>query len=247
MRTTRFLAGGLVLLAALVAATEPTSAQTLLQRLFGLWGRAPDYGHMGEPIGPGEGSGAEPSDDGSRYYGGDQSFPEDYNTYRTLCVRTCDGFYFPISDSVRRARLYSDARTCTQRCDGEARLFYYPTNGGSVETMVDLSGRRYASLPTAFLYRKNLVAGCACKPEPWSPQEAARHRGYAAAQASAAAGSSGQEAAAGGGNEDQGGGAAAAAQGEGPYYEGEAEAESAPPPRPAYYSRWRDRARYGWR
>jgi Protein of unknown function (DUF2865) len=236
MRTTRCLAGGLVLLAALVTATEPSSAQTLLQRLFGLWGRAPDYGHMGEPMGPGVGPGADPSDDGSRYYDDGQSFPEDPNTYRTLCVRTCDGFYFPISDGVRRARLYSDARTCTQRCDGEARLFYYPTNGGSVETMVDLSGRRYASLPTAFLYRKNLVAGCACKPEPWSPQEAARHQGYAAAQA-----------AAGGGQADEAHGATAAAQGEGPYDEDQAEADSAPPPRPAYYSRWRQRERYGWR
>ena len=33
---------------------------------------------------------------------------QDYGTYRTLCVRTCDGFYFPISDGVRRERLYSD-------------------------------------------------------------------------------------------------------------------------------------------
>ena len=35
-------------------------------------------------------------------------------------------------------------RACSQRCDGEAKLFYYPTNGGSVETMVDMAGHRYA-------------------------------------------------------------------------------------------------------
>jgi hypothetical protein len=108
------------------------------------------------------------------------SFDEDYGTYRTLCVRLCDGFYFPIGDGVRRERLYSDSRQCSQRCDGEARLFYYSTAGGSAETAVDLSGRRYADLPNAFRYRKALVDGCSCKPAPWSAQEAARHEGYAA-------------------------------------------------------------------
>ncbi len=81
-------------------------------------------------------------------------------------MRTCDGFYFPIGDSVGRERLHSDARACSARCDGEAKLFYYPTNGGSVETMVDMAGRPYAQLPTAFLYRKTLVQGCTCKPAP---------------------------------------------------------------------------------
>ncbi len=109
---------------------------------------------------------------------GDSGFPQDYAKYRTLCVRTCDGFYFPIGDSVGRERLYNDARTCSARCDGEAKLFYYPTNGGSVDTMVDMAGRPYAQLPTAFLYRKTLVQGCTCKPAPWSAETAARHQGY---------------------------------------------------------------------
>ena len=93
-------------------------------------------------------------------------------------MRTCDGFYFPIGDNVGRERLHQDARACSARCDGEAKLFYYPTNGGSVETMVDMAGRPYAQLPTAFLYRKTLVQGCTCKPAPWSAETAARHQGY---------------------------------------------------------------------
>ena len=109
---------------------------------------------------------------------GDSGWPQDNARYRTLCVRTCDGFYFPIGDNVGRERLHQDARTCEARCDGEARLYYYPTSGGSPETMVDLAGRPYAQTPTAFLYRKTLVQGCACKPAPWSAESAARHRGY---------------------------------------------------------------------
>ena len=100
----------------------------------------------------------------------------------------CDGFYYPMSNGVRRERLYRDNRACMQGCDGEARLFYYPTTGGSVEKMVDLAGRSYASLPNAFRYRKALVEGCACKPAPWSAEEAARHQGYAVGEGLAVAG-----------------------------------------------------------
>jgi len=123
---------------------------------FGYNGQRFDYGH------------------GFNNYG----WPQDNARYRTLCVRACDGFYFPIGDNVGRERLYQDARTCQARCDGEAALYYYPLNGGSVETMVDMAGRPYKQLSTAFLYRKTLVQGCSCKPAPWSAESAARHQGY---------------------------------------------------------------------
>lgn len=171
MRGVKALIAGTALLGALIATAEPSFAESFLRRLFnGFVARMPEYrfnfGRMG------------PAGYGSEYEGG--GWEEDYGTYRTLCVRLCDGFYFPISDGVRRERLYNDSHACSQRCEGEARLFYYPTAGGSVETMVDLTGRRYADLPNAFHYRKALVNGCACKPAPWSAQEAARHQRYAA-------------------------------------------------------------------
>jgi hypothetical protein len=37
--------------------------------------------------------------------------------------------------------------------------------------MVDLTGMGYASLPTAFKYRKTLVNGCACQPQTWTQAE----------------------------------------------------------------------------
>ena len=62
-------------------------------------------------------------------------------TGRCACA-LCDGFYFPISDGVRRERLYQRQRAaCTRAATARRELFYYPTNGGSVETMVDLDGR----------------------------------------------------------------------------------------------------------
>ena len=231
MRGVKALIAGTALLGALVAASEPTFAQSFLQRLFGgfVGARMSEYrfsfGRMG------------PSGYGSEYDEG--GWQEDLGTYRTLCVRTCDGFYFPISDSVRRERLHHDSHACMQRCDGEARLFYYPTAGGSVETMVDLAGHPYADLPNAFRYRKALVDACTCKPAPWSAQETARHQGYAAEAAERH----------GAPEVDEGRGAppgaTRAARVEGDPYAAEYEAG---PPRT--YRRWPqsrwERRRYGW-
>jgi hypothetical protein len=118
--------------------------------------------------------------------GFDGGFAQDRGAYRTLCVRMCDGFYFPISYSTGRSGFARDADKCAAACGEEARLFYYPNPGGEIEDMVDLTGRAYASFATAFKYRKTLVKGCQCRPQPWSEVELARHRSYAEAQVPAA-------------------------------------------------------------
>ena len=101
-------------------------------------------------------------------------------TYRTLCVRMCDGYYFPISFSTMRSEFARDADKCAASCGSEARLFYHPNPGGDVEGMIDLTGMAYTALPNAFKYRKTLVDDCSCKPQPWSEAEQERHRSYAA-------------------------------------------------------------------
>lgn len=101
----------------------------------------------------------------------------DRSTYRTVCVRHCDGYYWPISYAASRGRFYRDAGVCRESCASEASLYYHPV-AGDPGNMVDLTGRSYRSLPTAFRYREALVEGCKCKPEPWSESEVERHRVY---------------------------------------------------------------------
>jgi hypothetical protein len=92
------------------------------------------------------------------YYGGG-------GTYRTLCVRTCDGYYFPISFSTTSERFAEDAHTCETMCPGtEARLYYHPNPGGGPEDMVAITGEPYSTLPAAFKYRTSLDSACTCKP-----------------------------------------------------------------------------------
>jgi hypothetical protein len=104
-------------------------------------------------------------------------------TYRTLCVRLCDGYYFPISHMTSAMGLSTDAERCTAACGGEARLFYHPNPGGDVAGMLDFTGRTYVSYPNAFRYRRTLVAGCQCHPQPWNETELARHRAYETGEA----------------------------------------------------------------
>ena len=106
---------------------------------------------------------------------------------RTVCVRMCDGYYFPISSQTRQSRLTPDSLHCKAACGHEARLFYSTDGGGDPASMVDLTGRRYDAIQNAFAYRKKLTPGCACKPVPWSAEERMRHTRYAIERAQAVA------------------------------------------------------------
>jgi hypothetical protein len=105
----------------------------------------------------------------------------DAGPYQTMCVRACDGFYFPLRQNARRENFAGDDKVCRSSCGSQARLFYFPLNGGKPATMVDQEGRKYADESQAFAFRKAIISGCACRPAPWSEEAAARHRSYAAA------------------------------------------------------------------
>jgi hypothetical protein len=87
-----------------------------------------------------------------------------YSTVRTLCVRTCDGYYWPISYSTIPDYVVNDADQCRQQCPGtEVRLFYYDNPGQEAEQAIDLTGMPYMSLPNALKYRREFDATCSCK------------------------------------------------------------------------------------
>lgn len=97
-------------------------------------------------------------------YGGNRTLG-DQATYRTLCVRTCDGYYFPISFSTLPQQFEQDAEQCRAQCPSAiVDLYVHRNPGGSVEEMVALNGQPYADMPTAFRYREEYVEGCSCNP-----------------------------------------------------------------------------------
>ena len=85
-------------------------------------------------------------------------------TYRTVCVRTCDGFYFPISYSTVPSRFADDQRSCQRLCPAtEAELYTYHNPGEDMDQAVSIAGQPYTALPNAFHYRKELTATCSCR------------------------------------------------------------------------------------
>jgi len=90
-------------------------------------------------------------------------------TYRTLCVRTCDGYYFPISYSAARSQFSNDADVCHARCPGtETRLYAVKTPGEDGEqSFAADTGEPYTRLPNALRYRHEVVNACTCgRPDP---------------------------------------------------------------------------------
>jgi hypothetical protein len=85
-------------------------------------------------------------------------------TYRTVCVRTCDGAYFPISFATVQSRFADDEKTCKSLCPAtEASLFSYRNPGEDMNAAVSISGQPYTSSPNAFKYRTEFNPSCSCK------------------------------------------------------------------------------------
>jgi hypothetical protein len=85
-------------------------------------------------------------------------------TYRTVCVRTCDGAYFPVSFATVPARFPDDEKTCKALCPAtESALYAYRNPGEDMNQAVSTSGQPYTALPTAFKFRASHDPACSCK------------------------------------------------------------------------------------
>src|SRR5262245_8354980 len=103
----------------------------------------------------------------------------DGGSYRTVCARLCDGYFWPVSFATPRAALEHDRRKCEQSCESPARLYAARDLETSLEDMKDDSGRYYRDLKTAFVYRSAYLESCKCRAHPWEAAAQARHAGYA--------------------------------------------------------------------
>lgn len=90
--------------------------------------------------------------------------------YRTMCVRLCDGFYFPVNEAARPANFAADEERCRSSCTAPAKLYYMTSSEDDAAQMTALDGSRYGDLPNAFRYRSEYVMQCDCKPKPWTQE-----------------------------------------------------------------------------
>jgi hypothetical protein len=81
---------------------------------------------------------------------------------RTVCVRTCDGYYFPISFRASPARYRIDAAVCQSMYaeDGQAELYVAP-GSADISRAKSLDGKTYGQQPFAFAFRSTYDKACA--------------------------------------------------------------------------------------
>jgi hypothetical protein len=81
---------------------------------------------------------------------------------RTVCVRTCDGYFFPLSNSPKGRE--TDDVMCRALCPGADTAAYTMSGGDdSLDHAVSLKGKPYSQLPNAFKFRTSFDPSCSCK------------------------------------------------------------------------------------
>jgi len=83
---------------------------------------------------------------------------------QTVCVRTCDGGFFPISTNTSPGSFERDAQVCSMMCPGvETELFYHGVGTQEMSEMVSASGGMpYKEEPYAFKFRSSAHKDKSC-------------------------------------------------------------------------------------
>ncbi len=85
-------------------------------------------------------------------------------SHRAVCVRLCDGAFFPLTSSPRPGADVSQEDMCRLQCPGAETEAFRMTDA-DIENAVSVStGRRYTSVTNALRFRREFVQGCACRP-----------------------------------------------------------------------------------
>jgi hypothetical protein len=98
----------------------------------------------------------------------DQRPAEDQDVSRggpkAVCVRTCDGGFFPVSYSARRSNLEQLSQLCHALCpNAEVQLYTYSISR-DIDTAVSMDGSPYSELPAAGKFEKTFDPACTCRP-----------------------------------------------------------------------------------
>lgn len=92
--------------------------------------------------------------------------------YRAVCVRLCDGAFFPMTSSARPGADIDEEGMCRMQCPG-AEVALYRMRDDQIENAVSASGGRpYSALPNALRFRQAFDAACTCRPAHGSWAEA---------------------------------------------------------------------------
>ena len=84
---------------------------------------------------------------------------------RTVCVRLCDGYLFPLGNLRSRTDMPVHQAACAAACPNAATSLYTLASGETeLERAVSPQGMPYRASALANIYRQRRVANCSCQP-----------------------------------------------------------------------------------
>jgi hypothetical protein len=83
-----------------------------------------------------------------------------YGLHDPVCVRLCDGFYFPLSATSYDAT--SQDAACNSLCPDAPTEVYYMNGSERIEDSVSAKGQSYTALPVSLRYRTTSDNTCSC-------------------------------------------------------------------------------------
>jgi hypothetical protein len=89
-------------------------------------------------------------------------------TGQIMCVRLCDGYFFPAANAPGRGEFANHAAVCSSLCPGAPTDAYHLPAGSqdmSQAYSARRGGKRYSSLPVAFRHQQTFDKTCSCRPQ----------------------------------------------------------------------------------
>ncbi|HLJ72465.1 MAG TPA: DUF2865 domain-containing protein [Roseiarcus sp.] len=137
---------------------EQTRPRGFFEALFGNPREEPSQRVTDVPLVPDPNAPGQPGDntnptDGVQAHAGSKE----------VCVRTCDGYFFPIGYSGSGGHSGDLQEMCRALCPNAETALYSYSPAGDISQAVGADGTRYADLPNALKYRKSLDPTCTCR------------------------------------------------------------------------------------
>lgn len=83
----------------------------------------------------------------------------------TVCVRTCDGYKFPLGRLGKMQDIAVHQAACAAACpNAQTALFTLPSSQADLDQAVSMKGQPYLAAAWANVYRQKRVQNCSCQP-----------------------------------------------------------------------------------
>ncbi len=101
-----------------------------------------------------------------RRHGVRASFAANASQRQPVCVRLCDGYFFPSAVASGAYDVKGEEAQCASLCPDAPTEVYFKNGSDKIEDAFSPKGERYSALPVSLRYRSTLENTCTCHRDP---------------------------------------------------------------------------------